>query len=418
MHILEFKAYYKPEVAAGIELDANTAEDLAAAGHYVHLHIPAPSRGVAREIAKATPRKENLVEGRLRIRRYGMYREGKRFPQRLLRYGFCCLKQLWHGLWEKKVDLIFAGSTPPFQGLVCKLLKKIKKIPFVFNCQDIFPDSMVTAGMIGKDSTLCRVGNWISDVTYRAADKIIVISENMKETLINRGVPAEKIAVVYNWVDENVIHPVKKADNALMHQLQIPEDAFTVVYAGNLGYAQAIDVILDAAVMLKNAENIRFVIFGNGAMEQEVPQILQDKQLHNVSLYPLQPQERVSEVYSMGDACIVSCKEGTGSFAMPSKTWSIMGCGRPVLASFDPDTLLEEIVSNHGCGLFSRAGDGEALAENIRKLAQNPGACQSMGKNARTYIEENLTRKKCTKDIIDLIEQTERAWKSDESIVH
>ena len=412
MHILEFKAYYNPEVAAGIELDANTAEDLAAAGHYVHLHIPVPSRGLEQALAKKTPRKESLVEGKLQICRYAMYREGKRFPQRLVRYVFCSLKQLWHGLREKKVDLIFAGSTPPFQGLICKLLKQVKKAPFVFNCQDIFPDSMVVAGIIGEGSLLCRVGNWISDVTYRAADKIIVISDSMKDSLIKRGVPEEKIAVVHNWVDEAVIHPVEKADNTLMRELQIPDDLFTVVYAGNLGYAQAVNVILDAAELLREDDRIRFVIFGNGAVEHEIDRRIQEGHLHNVRRYPLQPYERVSEVYSAGDACIVSCKEGTGSFAMPSKTWSIMGCGRPVLASFDRNTLLEAIVTEQNCGLFSEAGSGASLAENIRKLAEDPHGCREKGRNARAYIEENLARNKCTQKIVTLIEETERSWRS------
>lgn len=405
MHILEFKVNYRPEVAAGIELDANTAEDLAAHGHFVHLYVPRPSRGVAKEIAKKTPKRETLQDGRLRIYRYAMYAEGKSFKQRLIRYCFCSVKQLWHGFRQKETDLIFAGSTPPFQGVICSWIKKGKKVPFVFNCQDIFPDSMVAAGLTSEGSRLWRIGNRISDITYKAADKIIVISEGMRDTLLAKGVPAEKIEIVYNWVDESVIHPVQKEENRLIDELGIPRYDFTAVYAGNLGYAQGIEVILEAAALLREENRIGFILFGNGSMEEDVKNRICEKKLNNVSLYPLQAYERVSEVYSLGDACIVSCKPGTGGFAMPSKTWSIMGCGRPVLACFDKGTLLEKIIEENDCGSFAEAGNARQLADRIREMASDREKTGAQGENARRYIERFLSRKNGTDKICRLIDE-------------
>lgn len=405
MHILEFKAYYKPEVAAGIEIDCNTAEDLAAHGHYVHLYIPQPSRGISKDVAKSVPKREILQNGKLIIYRYGMYDEGKSFKQRFIRYCFCSLKQLWHGLREKNIDLIFAGSTPPFQGVVCSWIKKIKKVPFVYNCQDIFPESMISTGMLHDGGLLCRIGNRISEITFKSADQIIVISEEMKNTLINKNVPKEKIEVVYNWVDEKVIHPVERKNNLLINELNIPEYDFFVVYAGNIGYAQGIDILLDAADFLKEDDRIGFIIFGNGAMENDVKNQIEKRNLSNIYLYPLQPYNRVSEVYSLGDACVVSCKPGTGCFAMPSKTWSIMGCGRAVLASFDRNTLLEKIITENNCGLFNEAGDTKSFVENILKLVENRNLCDKQGNNSRIFIEQNLSRKMCTEKINSLIER-------------
>ena len=393
---------YKPEVAAGIELDSNTAEDLAEHGHNVYLYVPRPSRGISKEEAKKTPKKEKLIDGRLQIYRYEMFAEGRSLKQRLLRYFLCSIKQLWFGLRMKKIDLIFAGSTPPFQGVVCSWIKKIRKVPFVFNCQDIFPESMVIAGITTEGSRLFRIGNIIADITYKAADKIIVISQSMKETLIEKGVLPSKIEIVYNWVDENVIHPVERKDNRLIKELSIPDYEFTVVYAGNLGYAQGIDVILEAAERLKTDQRIGFVIFGNGPMEGDVKE--KTKELERVKIYPLQPYARVSEVYSTGNACIVSCKKGTGGVAMPSKTWSIMGCGRPVLVSFDRGSLLESIVEKNDCGLFSNAGDSESLVKNILKLCNAPERTKQQGRNGRTYIEQNLSRKSCTDRICAIID--------------
>lgn len=151
-----------------------------------------------------------------------------------------------------------------------------------------------------------------------------------------KGVPEEKIEVIYNWVDTDAIQPIAKEDNPLFEEFGIDRTKFTVVYAGNLGNAQNIDIILEGAKMLPQ---VQFVVFGTGGLEDEIRVRIAHEHLDNVRLLPLQPYERVSQVYSLGDVCIVSCKAGLGGSAMPSKTWSIMSCARPVLASFDEGEL-------------------------------------------------------------------------------
>ena len=418
MHILEFKAYYEPEIAAGIKLDADTAEALAAKGHYVHLYAPTPCRGISKELSKGTPKTELKFDGRLVIHRYSMYRERKGIIGRLFRYILCSIKQIYIGVREKKIDLLFAGSTPPFQGLIMAFLKKVKRVPFIYNLQDIFPESIITAGITHEDSVICKVGNWVSNITYDAADLIIVPSETMKRTLINKQIVADKIRVVPNWVDDEFIHPIERSNNRLVKKLKIPSYDFTVVYAGNLGYAQAVDIIVETAERLKRDRHIGFLIFGNGVYNDTMISMAAQKRLNNIHFYPLQQYESVSEVYSLGDACIVACKPGTGRNAMPSKIWSIMSCGRPVIASFDKESVLEEIISKEKCGVFAQAGDVDALIIQIKKLRQNSKLCKEMGTNARRYIEMKLSRKKSTERIVRIIEMTKEEYKSNESIIY
>ena len=156
---------------------------------------------------------------------------------------------------------------------------------------------------------------------------------------------------------------------------------------------------------MKNEEKIGFIIFGNGSIETDVREKIDNSKLQRVNLYPLQPYERVSEVYSIGDACIVSCKKGTGEFAMPSKTWSIMGCGRSVLASFDENTLIQKIIEENDCGLFAEAGDANKLAQNIMVLCNSPERTIQQGENARAYIEQYLSRKINTGKICEIIDK-------------
>ena len=130
------------------------------------------------------------------------------------------------------------------------------------------------------------------------------------------------------------------------------------------------------------------------------------KGLTQVHMYPLQAYERVGEVYSLGDASIVACKAGTGGNALPSKTWSLMACGKPILVCFDKGTMLEHLAIEQECGLFAEAEDAQGLSENILSLSKNKTECERLGKNARQHIEKNLTRKNCTAKIVKILEET------------
>ena len=185
---------------------------------------------------------------------------------------------------------------------------------------------------------------------------------------------------------------------------RLVQGGFTVVYAGNLGNTQNVGVILDAAQFVPLAH---FVIFGTGGAEDDIRSRIERDGLLNVSLLPLQPVERVSHVYSLGDACIVSCKPGLGGSAMPSKTWSIMSCGRPVIASFDEGEL-KDIIEKNDCGLFAHAGNVDEFVDAIRTLSQNKEMCYRMGSNARQFILDNLTKEVGTKKYVEVIKSFEK----------
>ncbi len=405
MNILILKSYYEPEIAAGIVLDANTAEDLAKSGHTVHLFTPTPTRGISQEVRDNTSMEEEKIDGRLKIHRYKMMREKHSLIAKTGRYFLCAWKQWRIGCKSRDMDLIFVGTTPPFLGLIAASIKKKKKIPFVYNAQDIFPDSMVTAGITKEGSFLWKIGSKIASSTYKSADKIIVISEEMRDNLLSKGVPASKIEVVYNWVDEEIIHPVKKEDNRLITELNIPQYDFSIVYAGNLGRAQSVETVIEAAELLKDNPQIGFYILGDGANKEAIEASIMEKGLTNVHTYPLQPYERVSEVYSLGDASVVTCKAGTGGNALPSKTWSIMACEKPILVCFDKDTMLERLTKENECGLFATAEDAQALRDNIVALSKDKVRCEHLGQNARDYVEEHLTRNSCTAKIARILEE-------------
>lgn len=409
MRVLQFPAYFYPESMSSSHLDENLLQACVNAGIDVTIYCPTPTRGITPKTRKEykNKRHESMYGGHVSVHRYTLFEEGRNPILRAFRYVLSCVLQFNRAIFAKEArlcDVMFITSTPPIKGAMAGLAKKFNHKPIIYNLQDIFPDSLAGSGLAKKGGAFWRIGRVIENFTYRNADIIIVVSEDFKKNIMAKGVPKEKIEVIYNWVDDRVVHPVSKVDNTLFDELGLSRDKFTIVYAGNLGNAQNISIIIDAARILRQ---IQFVIFGTGGMENVIRERIAKENVKNIFLNPLQPYERVSDVYSLGDACIVSCKKGLGGSAMPSKTWTIMSCGRPVVASFD-DGELKEILEENNCGTFSQADDVAEFVEAIKGLASDPLRCAEMGKNARNYILNNLTKEVGTQKYVNVIKSFEK----------
>lgn len=410
MKLLLLPPYFTPESQSSSLLDHHRYEAFANANIEMILYTPTPTRGVTEDVRNEykSRKRESMYDQKMSVVRYSLMHEGKNPICRALRYFLGFVKQYYYGRSQKHIDCIFLVSTPPIQGLLGGFLKNKHNVPFVYNVQDIFPDSLVGTGFAKKGGILWKIGSVISNYAYRKADRIIVISQDFKKNLIAKGVPEGKIEVVYNWVDEDAVVPVVKEDNPLFEEFGISRDKFHVVYAGNLGNAQNIDVIIDAADVLKDEKNVEFLIFGTGGLKNQYVEKVKGLQLDNVKFFPLQPMERVSQVYGLGDVCVVSCKPGLGGAAMPSKMLSIMSAGRAVVASFDKGELTY-ILENHNCGMYAPAGDATAFAELIKHLSQNVDECKMMGENARKLILQKFTKAYGTSRYVEIIKSLTNA---------
>ena len=353
MKILYLPAYFYPEQAASAYLSDNRNQAFADAGFDMVVYTPVPTRGISIEERKKYKHRkaDSMYGGRMIVYRFSLMREGGGPIVRALRYSLSCIRQFYWGCFAQEArqcDVMFISSTPPIQGAMAALIKKIRRIPLVYSLQDIFPDSLVGTGMAKKGGALWKVGRMIEDFTYRNADRIIVISEDFKRNIMAKGVPESKIEVIYNWVDETAIIPIPRNENPLFAEFGLDQNKFYVVYAGNLGSAQDID--------------------------------------------------------SLGDVAVVSCKQGFGDIAMPSKTWSIMSAGTAVLASFDRGTDMQYIIEKNRLGVFTEAENIQEFVKAVHILYSNPEECVQMGKRGRCYILEHLTREVGTRKYIGVIE--------------
>ena len=413
MRILFLTAYSAPEQTPSSYLGENRNKALVANGCEIVIYTPVPTRGVSEEIRsifKKERKHEYLSEEKTIIHRFSLYKEGKNSLLRAFRYILLCVILFFKGIFSKdarKTDLLFVSSTPPIMGATAAMVKKIRKTPVIYCLQDIFPDSLAGTGLAKKGGLLWKIGRVIENFTYRNADKIIVISEDFKRNIMAKGVPEEKIVVVYNWVDEEAVKHVSREDNKLFDAYGLNRNKFYITYSGNIGLTQNMDMLLEVAKELGMNPDIHFVLIGEGAYKKRVEEIIAENNINNVTLLPFQPYEDISHVFSLGDVGLVISKPGVGENSVPSKTWSILSASRPVLANFDENEL-KSIVTENQCGIFTKAGDKEAFKQAILRLYENRELCVEMGRNGREFILKNLTRAVGTQKYVDVIKAFEK----------
>ncbi len=429
MKLLMLTCYYEPEQAASYYLTDNLNEAFASAGIESVVYTPTPTRGISKEVrTKYKRRKRETLQGGMRtVHRFPMYGEGKNVVMRALRYTLICICHFFFGCFAsdaRKCQAIYVVSTPPIQGALAALVKKVRHIPFIYGLQDIFPDSLVSTGIARQGGIAWKIGRVIENFTYRNADKIIVISEDFKRNIMAKGVPVGKIEVIPNWVDDNTICNIPRTQNILVSRYGLDPSKFYITYCGNIGLTQNLDMLLDVAKTLETEDDIHFLLIGNGSYREQLEQKINGQRstvngqcstvngqcstingqssIKNVTLLPFQPYEDIAHVFSLGDASLVISKPGTGASSVPSKTWSIMAAARPVIASFD-DGALRNIIEHNNCGIFIPADDREAFRNAIIRLLADHNLCQQMGINGQQFVTRHLSRHTGTRRYVEVI---------------
>lgn len=393
--------YFAPEITPITHLYADLAADLTAYGADVTVVTGAANRGLS-EAQRAEYRlrtDERTPEG-YRVLRVGGGNEGKNLVRRGL-YLLTSTIALYRAAKRTPADVYLLGSMPPFLGLIgARLARKARTVYIV---QDIFPDTVIRMGKLSENELLTRLCRRMERATYRGNTRFITISPDMARTLAARGVEESRIDVIGNWADTRMIAPVSRERNPLFDEYGLPREAFIALYAGVLGILQNPGVLLDAAAQLSAHADILFVIFGEGALRDAIAARIAAERLTNVRLLPLEPGDRVSEVYSVGDVAVVPLKRGVTDVATPSKTWTAMAAGRPVLVTAAESSAWAAGITEAGAGVCVPPEDGRALADAIYALYEKRGALAEMGARARDYVETNLSRREATKRYHDII---------------
>ncbi len=284
-----------------------------------------------------------------------------------------------------KVDGVLAMSPPLTLGLTGWFTKIIRRAPLVFNIQDVFPDAAIQTGAI-SNKKIIAAAKWLERVSYQRSDAVVLLSRDLRTNIANKIDTKfhDRLHVIPNFVDTVAITPQNRM-TAYRAELGIG-DQLVVMYAGNVGFSQSLNLVAEAAAKFPE---IAFVINGDGAARKKLQQDC--AQLTNVYFGDYQPIERLSEVLATGDIHLVPLRAGLASVSVPSKSYSILAAGRPMLAAIDPNTEIPNMLRESGAGIAVEPDNAPAFIDALGQLASNRERLLEMGARGRNWVETHAS---------------------------
>ncbi len=289
----------------------------------------------------------------------------------------------------KKIDAVIVVCPPLQLGFWAWFFCRVKRIPFIFHIQDLQIDAAADLGLIKNRFILGFLRRW-ERFLFRRAALLSTISDGMKKRIETKGAFRRPVLLFPNWVDTQFLKPVSR-DNAFREHYGIGRDKFIVLYAGNIGEKQGVDILADAALLTKDRKDILYLIVGEGAGLNRLKQRLQDIEPEQIRLLPLQPREMLPLMLGAADLSLIIQKKGVGDFLMPSKLWNIMGSSRPVVAAAEADCELARCIQKSGCGEVVPPEDPKLLAGVILKFYDDPALRERCGSSGRSFAETHLS---------------------------
>ncbi len=310
--------------------------------------------------------------------------------RRILNYTSLALSATTIGTWLiKPVDVAYVCHPPATVYLPASVIRMVRRVPFLYNVQDLWPDALASSGMVRNKAAL-----WLADrfcrYFYRSADRVIAQSPGIKRELCRRGIPSDKIEIIYNWCDDTQIKVVDK-DPVLARELGF-ENHFNILFAGGMGKGQALSAVLDAASILQNkCSQIQFVFIGAGIEVGYLKQKKENLGLNNVRFLDRRPPSEISAILSLADVFLVHLKDNLlHEITIPSKTQAYMAAGKPILIGVKGDAA--DLVMQAKAGLKCEPENPQSIAETALMFKNmSYSELAAMGENGRRFYNEHLS---------------------------
>jgi colanic acid biosynthesis glycosyl transferase WcaI len=407
--ILYVSQYFPPEMGAPAARVAELAQHWAQAGHDVSILTGFPNHptGIVPQEWRRRLRKLTFDEeaGGVQIFRTWLWPlPNRKAHERMRNYASFFLSSAVRGLTIPKPDVIIATSPQLLVALSGWWLALARRVPFVFEVRDLWPESLAAVGVGNERSFLHRSLAAVADFLYRKADCIVVVTPAFKQHLMRLWqVPREKISVVENGVETNLFAPSPAAANSALRAELGATGKFLVCYVGTMGMAHGLETLLDAATSLRHRDDVLFLLIGEGSEKERIKSIAQARGLDKVRFLDQQPHEKIPEFISASDACLVLLKK-TEVFktVIPTKMLEFMSCARPVIVGVDGQS--KQIVEEAEAGLVIEPENSKALVQAISQLANRPELCQLLGQNGRKHILQRFSRRTTAQTYIHVLE--------------
>jgi glycosyltransferase involved in cell wall biosynthesis len=304
---------------------------------------------------------------------------------------------LIHIVFTNKNSLLVFNTNPallPFLGFI---IKKLRNQRYLVLVHDLWPELPANTAMIKKGGLLYKIIDFLMITSIMHASGIIAISDKMKERILYK-VPEKKnnIYVIHNWADADRLFPVEKIKNRGFEDLELNNKKI-VMYSGNLGRYQPLEIMICAANELRDRKDILFLFVGNGGKKLKIQNMAKNINLNNVKFLPFQPLDRLSESLSMADVSLMGIHPENEGVIMPSKLYSLLAVGKPIICVSDPNSEIAHLLYRSGAGLQSSVSDPKELAGKILTMIEDPKKAMEMGQSGRKYFLEHFERKIITK---------------------
>jgi glycosyltransferase involved in cell wall biosynthesis len=308
---------------------------------------------------------------------------------RALNYLTYLLFALRTGLAQPRPDIVLCGTDPPIVGDVALVVARRFRAPLVVLSEDVFPEIAVAVGRLspGPLVSLLRV---LVRAYLRRAVRVVAIGETMSRRLQEKGTPKERIRVIPNWTDVSTLTPRPKANE--WARAQGVSDEFVVMHSGNVGHAQDLDSLVRATTLLRDLEDLRVLVVGSGARWQELYDLAATLEAEHVRFLDFQPRELLAQTLSSADVHVVGLARGLAGYVVPSRIYSILAAGRPVIAAAESESETAALVRESGCGLVVPPGDPFSLARAIRECHDGVHSLDEMGRRAREFAVRGSDR--------------------------
>ena len=389
MRILILSQFYEPEP---IPKPHELAVALVARGHRVRVITGFPNypHGTLYPRYKLRPWKWESRDGVSIIRIPLVPDHSRSSVRRVLNYGsFMASAGLLGPMTTASADVMYVWHPPLTVGVAAWIIGMARRIPFVYGVHDLWPEAIAATGMVKSERVLRLLGR-LERFVYRRASTIAVVSPGFKRNLESKGVPPEKVHVLPDWADESIYRPVPPSDS-LAEETGMAR-RFNVLFGGNMGLAQALHSVVDAAQILSQVPDIQFVFAGDGVDRVRLENMVNERGIGNVRFLGRQPPEQMPHLYALSDVLLAHFKrDPLFEISIPGKVFAYMACQRPVLMASEGDAA--EIVRSAGAGMTCPAEDPEALAGSVLSLYHmDPQSRARMGESGRRAFLQQYSR--------------------------
>jgi glycosyltransferase involved in cell wall biosynthesis len=305
------------------------------------------------------------------------------------------------GLRAGPVDVVMGTSPPIFQAASAWLVSALRRKPFLLEIRDLWPEFAINMGVL-KNPLLILLSRWLERFLYWRATHILVNSPAYRDYLIHQRIDAAKVSLISNGVDPDMFQPEAKGER-IRKEFGL-DGKFVVTYAGALGLANDIPVILKAAERLRDDDSIRFLLVGDGKERPKMEQMGRELKLQNVIFAGARPKSEMPDFLAASSACLATLQNiPMFKTTYPNKVFDYMAAGRPTILGIDG--VIRNVMDACGGGIFVQPGSGEAIANAILSLRDNPQKAEAMGRAARNHVVRNFNRKQQAQAFVELLQQ-------------